>query len=380
MRRNLGEGPAVRLGEGERSEGIDAVDALDASPGRRLHGGVRPACGADRAAVGRATASAAPGGSPCRSPSSAGSPWRSDRPHHGAQPERGEVAHRAAPADALLPLPLRSLLPPARASGARPRPSLVTAGIIAFTFSLEYLPLPGFPPPPHYLAYRIAFAVAFGFLFSYVVIQLFLAGRGEPPDRRHRGCACSPSPSPASRSRWSWRRSGFAATRHPGQPGPDRGHGDPVPDGPGVALLRPGLPDPQGRRRLPPGHRRPGLGRRLARRGRAPPPPRVRTGRSLQGRAPRRDGTVRGPLPVLGRRIRLPDDWSERRRRRGATDPGAHATAAPPIARRARSAPTCRTSAARSCASSTSWPAWSGWPSSAAKWPSRLRSRPRTTA
>ncbi len=58
--------------------------------------------------------------------------------------------------------------------------ALVTAGIITFTYTLQYLPLPGFPPPPHYLAYRIAFAVAFGFLFSYVVIQLFLAGRGEP--------------------------------------------------------------------------------------------------------------------------------------------------------------------------------------------------------
>ena len=58
--------------------------------------------------------------------------------------------------------------------------ALVTAGIIAFTFTLRYLPLPGFPPPPHYLAYRIAFALAFGFLFSYVVVQLFLAGRGEP--------------------------------------------------------------------------------------------------------------------------------------------------------------------------------------------------------
>jgi hypothetical protein len=59
--------------------------------------------------------------------------------------------------------------------------ALVTAGIIAFTFTLQYLPLPGLPDPPHYLEYRVAFAVAFGFLFSYVVIQLFLAGRGEPP-------------------------------------------------------------------------------------------------------------------------------------------------------------------------------------------------------
>jgi diguanylate cyclase (GGDEF)-like protein len=58
---------------------------------------------------------------------------------------------------------------------------LVTAGIIAFTFSLAYLPLPGFPPPPHFLAYRVAFGLGFGFLFTYVVVRLFLAGTGEPP-------------------------------------------------------------------------------------------------------------------------------------------------------------------------------------------------------
>ena len=56
----------------------------------------------------------------------------------------------------------------------------VTAGIVAFTFALSYLPAPGAQPPPHFLAYRVAFAVAFGFLFSYVVIRLFTAGRGEP--------------------------------------------------------------------------------------------------------------------------------------------------------------------------------------------------------
>ncbi len=57
----------------------------------------------------------------------------------------------------------------------------VTAGIIAFTFWLKFLPVSGSPPPPYFLAYRVAFAIAFGFLFSYVVVRLFLAGRGEPP-------------------------------------------------------------------------------------------------------------------------------------------------------------------------------------------------------
>jgi diguanylate cyclase (GGDEF)-like protein len=56
----------------------------------------------------------------------------------------------------------------------------VTAAIVAFTFALSSLPAQGTPPPPDFLAYRITFAVAFGFLFGYVVVRLFLAGRGEP--------------------------------------------------------------------------------------------------------------------------------------------------------------------------------------------------------
>ena len=57
----------------------------------------------------------------------------------------------------------------------------VTVAIVAFTFTLKYLPAPGFPAPPHFLAYRISFLVAFGFLCGYVVVSLFVAGRGEPP-------------------------------------------------------------------------------------------------------------------------------------------------------------------------------------------------------
>ncbi len=58
---------------------------------------------------------------------------------------------------------------------------VVTVAIIAFTFSLQYVPLPGLAPPPHFVAYRIAFALAFGFLFTYVVVRLSVAGTGEPP-------------------------------------------------------------------------------------------------------------------------------------------------------------------------------------------------------
>jgi diguanylate cyclase (GGDEF)-like protein len=58
---------------------------------------------------------------------------------------------------------------------------VLTVGIVLFTFTLKYLPAPGVPAPPHSLAYRISFLVAFGFLCGYVVLSLFLAGRGEPP-------------------------------------------------------------------------------------------------------------------------------------------------------------------------------------------------------
>jgi diguanylate cyclase (GGDEF)-like protein len=58
---------------------------------------------------------------------------------------------------------------------------VATVAIVLFTFALRYLPAPGFPGPPHFLAYRISFLVAFGFLCGCVVGSLFLAGRGEPP-------------------------------------------------------------------------------------------------------------------------------------------------------------------------------------------------------
>ena len=62
----------------------------------------------------------------------------------------------------------------------------MTVGIVAFTFTLQYLPLPGFPPPPHWLAYRVSFLVEFTFLFAYVVVRLFMAGSGEPPIATYR--------------------------------------------------------------------------------------------------------------------------------------------------------------------------------------------------
>jgi diguanylate cyclase (GGDEF)-like protein len=41
-------------------------------------------------------------------------------------------------------------------------------------------------PPPHWLAYRVAFLVQFTFLFSYVVVRLFLAGIDGPPIAAYR--------------------------------------------------------------------------------------------------------------------------------------------------------------------------------------------------
>ena len=57
---------------------------------------------------------------------------------------------------------------------------VVTVAIVVFTFTLKYLPAPGFALPPHFLAYRVSFLVVFGFLCGYVVVSLLYAGRGEP--------------------------------------------------------------------------------------------------------------------------------------------------------------------------------------------------------
>jgi diguanylate cyclase (GGDEF)-like protein len=73
------------------------------------------------------------------------------------------------------------------ASFRRPAPATrglaagLTAGIIAFTFALQYLPGKGFPPPPHFTAYRAALLAQIGFLLVFVVYRFVRAGAGEPP-------------------------------------------------------------------------------------------------------------------------------------------------------------------------------------------------------
>ena len=62
----------------------------------------------------------------------------------------------------------------------------MTIAIVAFTFWLQSLPFPGVSPPPHWLAYRLLFLAQFTFLFTYVVVRLFMAGIGEPPIAAYR--------------------------------------------------------------------------------------------------------------------------------------------------------------------------------------------------
>jgi diguanylate cyclase (GGDEF)-like protein len=62
----------------------------------------------------------------------------------------------------------------------------LTIAVIAFTFTLKYVPEAGAPPPPDFLAYRLVFCAQWAFLFSYVVIRLFLAGRDQPRIAKYR--------------------------------------------------------------------------------------------------------------------------------------------------------------------------------------------------
>jgi diguanylate cyclase (GGDEF)-like protein len=62
----------------------------------------------------------------------------------------------------------------------------MTIGIVVFTYTLTSLPSPVSPPPPHWLAFRVAFVVEFTVLFAYVVVRLFMAGIGEPPIAKYR--------------------------------------------------------------------------------------------------------------------------------------------------------------------------------------------------
>ena len=121
--------------------------------------------------------------------------------------------------------------------------------------------------------------------------------------------------------------------------------------------------------------------RALRGRGQPPAPPRPRARRRVGSCSGRRGRHCGGPAPALASRATAREMWGERGRpvrpegqRDGANDQRRQRTRSP-----SRSARPCPTSEPRSSTSSTSWPTWWGWPSSAASWPSRRPSRLRTT-
>jgi diguanylate cyclase (GGDEF)-like protein len=54
----------------------------------------------------------------------------------------------------------------------------MTLVVVLATVLLRYFPFPGEPPPPGYWAFRLAFVIQWGFLFSYVVVRLWSGGIG----------------------------------------------------------------------------------------------------------------------------------------------------------------------------------------------------------
>ena len=61
-----------------------------------------------------------------------------------------------------------------------------TAAALAATSMLDYFPLRGFPPPPGYTAYRLLVSVQWGFLFTFVAVRMWRAGRGQGETARRR--------------------------------------------------------------------------------------------------------------------------------------------------------------------------------------------------
>ena len=255
---------------------------------------------------------------------------------------------------------------------------VVTVAIVLFTFTLKYLPTPGFAAPPYFLAYRVSFLVAFGSLCGYVVVSLFLAGRGEPP---------------------------IAASRMHLLAIAVVGLEIQVVvvavglQGPAVDLATQALTVVMGVLFLValvlPSFLRVFLSRNEDAAFRRAVSELVSAGDSrdvaehllphvcalvgaswaalLAG-----DGTVVARYPVWTEDDG-PDPWDADNSATDRDGSPCRPAAAPPTRSPSGSARPCRTSAARNCTSSISWRTWSGWPSSAARWPSRSPSRPRTT-
>jgi diguanylate cyclase (GGDEF)-like protein len=62
----------------------------------------------------------------------------------------------------------------------------VTLGVVVWTLALPSVPMAGVPQPAEFLAYRVAVACQWGFLFTFVVVRLWAAGRGEATMAVHR--------------------------------------------------------------------------------------------------------------------------------------------------------------------------------------------------
>jgi diguanylate cyclase (GGDEF)-like protein len=63
---------------------------------------------------------------------------------------------------------------------------VLTAAALVATSALDYFPLRGFPPPPGFTAYRLLVTVQWAFLFTFVAIRMWSAGRAQSDTARRR--------------------------------------------------------------------------------------------------------------------------------------------------------------------------------------------------
>ena len=63
---------------------------------------------------------------------------------------------------------------------------VLTVAALVATSALAYFPLPGFPPPPGFTAYRLLISIQWGFLFTFVALRMWRAGRAQGDTARRR--------------------------------------------------------------------------------------------------------------------------------------------------------------------------------------------------
>ena len=177
----------------------------------------------------------------------------------------------------------------------------VTAGIVAFTFSLHYLPTRRIPAAAELP--RLP-----RLLRSGLRLPVHLRGRQVVHGRAGRAADRGDADAPAGGGRRRARGPGgggrplaAGAHRQARHARPHRGDGSPVPHGLGAPVVPAGLLEPQGGRGVPPRHRRIGVRRRLEGRGRAPPAPRLRSRGCVEGLPPGQRRHRGGALPGVAR-------------------------------------------------------------------------------